>query len=289
MTAAIDIRGLPPRSILFVPASRPELAAKAAAGDADAVCIDLEDGVAEATRPAARGNVAAMARTVANAGRTVMVRVNAGAADMAGDVESLDAAVHALVVAKAAGADHLARAAGLAAGRGLDAALVPMVESVAGIDAFAALGRGDVPGLAAISVGIEDLAHDLEVGGDSRALEHAFYRLLECARRLDVPLLGFPSSIGEFTDLEHYARQVRVGVEMGAAGAFCIHPRQVAVLNRAFSPDDDDIAWAREVVEALEGAEGDGAGAVAVRGRMVDRPVAARARRILERVRQARA
>ncbi len=278
-----DFRERPPRSILFVPGSRPELAAKAAAGDADAVCLDLEDGVAVAAKPAARANLAAMAETLDAAGKPFMVRLNVEPGEYAADIEALPAATAAVVLAKAAGAEYLEAVASALAGRGLGAGMIAMVEDIAGIDAFAALRSGDAGGLAGITLGAEDLAAELMCGADSRAMQHAFYRLLECARRLDVPLLGYPGSIAEFTDLERYRELVDGGREMGAVGAFCIHPRQVAVCNALFSPTADELTWAREVVAALDAAESAGQGAASVRGRMVDRPVALRARHILAR------
>ncbi len=282
MAGPHDFREQPPRSILFVPGSRPELAAKAAAGAADAVCLDLEDGVAAAVKPSARAHLAAMAAQLDAAGMPFMVRLNTAADEYTADIGALPPTAAAVVLAKAAGADHLAAVRAGLAERGLAAGMIAMVEDIAGIDAFAAMRAGDADGLAGLTLGAEDLAAELMCAADSRAMQHAFYRLLESARRLDVPLLGFPGSIAEFSDLERYRRQVDAGRDMGAVGAFCIHPRQVEVCNGIFSPSPDDIAWAEEVVAALDAAAAAGQGAAAVRGRMVDRPVAIRARRILD-------
>ncbi len=283
MAITHDFHERPPRSILFVPGSRPELAAKAAAGDADAVCLDLEDGVAVAAKPTARTNLAAMAEQLDAAGKPFMVRLNVEPGEYAADVEALPETTAAVVLAKAGGEKHLAAVADALGGRGLAAGMIAMVEDIAGIDAFAALRSGGARWLAGITLGAEDLAAELMCGADSRAMQHAFYRLLECARRLDVPLLGYPGSIAEFTDLERYRELVDGGREMCAVGAFCIHPRQVAVCNALFSPTADELTWAREVVAALDAAESAGQGAASVRGRMVDRPVALRARHILAR------
>lgn len=274
----------PPRSILFVPGNRGELAVKAAAGDADAVCIDLEDGVATAARPAARRQLEENAARIRSAGKPVLVRINAEPSAYAEDIEALTPAVDAVVLAKAGGAEQLEWVAGLLAHH--SAGHIPqlaMVEDLAGLDAFAAMGAADADRLCGITLGAEDFAAELQCTADSRALEHVFYRLLECARRFGVPLFGYPGSIAEFTDLERYRALVETGRDMGAAGAFCIHPRQVGVLNDAFRPTRDEVQWAREVIAALEDAERRGQGAVAVRGRMVDRPVALRARRIVAR------
>lgn len=278
------LRDLPPRSILFVPGSRPDLAHKAATGAADAVCIDLEDGVAVDAKADARRGLDDTVAAVESGGKPVLVRLNAGAADYAEDIDALPPGVDAVVLAKAAGARHVMDVAGRldARGRG-DTGILPMVETIAGIDAFAALDASDAGRLVGVTIGAEDLAAELQCDPDGRALEHAFYRLLECARRMQVPLLGYPGSIAGFADLDALRDRVAAGRAMGAAGAFCIHPRQVAVLNEVFMPSDDLVAWAREVVEALDRAAHAGAGAVAVNGRMVDRPVAERARTVLAR------
>ncbi len=278
------LRDLPPRSILFVPGSRPDLAGKAATGAADAVCIDLEDGVAADARADARRGLDGTVAAARTGGKPVLVRLNAGTADYAEDIDALSPGVDAVVLAKAAGASHAADVAGRldARGRG-DTGILPMVEDIAGIDAFAALGARDAARLVGITIGAEDLAAELQCDPDGRAIEHAFYRLLECARRMGVPLLGFPGSIANFADLDAYREQVTAGAAMGAAGAFCIHPRQVAVLNDVFMPSNSQVDWARAVVEALDRAVAGGAGAVAVNGRMVDEAVARRAREILAR------
>lgn len=274
------LREGPPRSILFVPGSRIELAAKAAAL-ADAVCIDLEDAVEPAARPAARRALAEGVAAVRQAGTAVLVRINAEAAEHGLDIDALPGPVDALVVAKAAGAGHLHGIVQRLAAGGLGAVpLVPMIEDLAGLDAFAGLGEADGQSLAGITIGCEDLAADLGCAVQGVAMEHAFYRLAECARRLRVPLLGYPGSIAGFADLDGYRALAEVGAAMGAVGGFCIHPRQVAVLNAVFSPDPAALAKARQVVAAYQAA---GGGAVALDGRMVDRPVVLRAQALLAR------
>ncbi|KAA3629057.1 MAG: CoA ester lyase, partial [Proteobacteria bacterium] len=96
-----DFRLAPPRSILFAPGSRPDLVKKAAAGDADAVCIDLEDGVAAVARDSARGDLRRTVGDVKDAGKPALVRINADPSDYAEDIEALPPAVDAVVLAKA--------------------------------------------------------------------------------------------------------------------------------------------------------------------------------------------
>ncbi len=274
-----------PRSILFVPADRPELAVKAAGGDADAICLDLEDGVAHLSRPVARQQLEACVSLVVDAGKPVLVRINSEQVEIKQDIDALPSGVAALVVAKASGQDQICMIENLLQERTGSAKLplIAMIEDIEGLDAFALLRRRDVTSLGGITIGSEDLAAQFECAPDGRAMEFAFYRLLESARRLQVPLFGFPGSIAEFRDLDRFEKYACLGSGMGAVGAFCIHPHQVAVLNRVFYPDREQVAWAQRVVEALDKATAEGLGAVAVDGRMVDKPVAERARCILLR------
>jgi citrate lyase subunit beta/citryl-CoA lyase len=79
-----------------------------------------------------------------------------------------------------------------------------------------------------------------------------------------------------------FEHTVRAGRAMGFTGSVCIHPRQVPIVNRGFSPSAEELAWAERVVAADEAASRDGLGAVLLDGRMIDRPIVQRARRWLQ-------
>ncbi|GJL83633.1 MAG: CoA ester lyase [marine bacterium B5-7] len=275
---------LPPRSILFVPADRQDMVAKAVTSGADAICLDLEDAVVRERKELARNNLEQSVRLIHNAGLQVLVRINADDADMSRDVDALVDFVNtidALVIAKASGVEQIERLQQGLGDRGAAAAIIAMIEDINGLDSFAAIRPGELHSIAGITIGCEDLADQFECEPDSPAIEFAFYRLLECARRLAVPLYGFPGSIADFRDLDSFATRLGIGAKMGAVGAFCIHPRQVGVVNERFSPSEDEIENARAVIAAVDDAPT--AGAFAVDGRMVDRPVVLRARRVMMR------
>ena len=285
---------LPPRSILFVPADRPALVPKAAAGPAEAVCLDLEDGVAAADRDAARGALGEAAATLARAGKRTLVRVNAELETIGADLAALPDGCDAVVLPKATGLDHvelvgeaLDRRAARSGRAGADGdrpggpVLVALVEGAAAVQAFAhGAARRAHPRLVALCPGTEDLAAELGCAPDAALVGVAFHALALGARRLGVDLLGFPASIAEYRDLERFRAGVRRGREAGAVGAFCIHPAQVPVLNAELAPSAEELDGARRIVAAFEASA---AGAIALDGRMVDRPVYLRARRLLAR------
>ena len=291
---------LSPRSILFVPADRSALVPKAAAGAADAVCLDLEDGVAPPDRDAARGALGEAAAALARAGKRAFVRVNAELETIGADLAALPDGCDAVVLPKATGLDHVelvgealdrrtARSgrmirsgrAGADGDRPGGPGLVALVEGAAAVQAFAhGAARRAHPRLVALCPGTEDLAAELGCAPDAALVEAAFHALALGARRLGVDLLGFPGSIAEYRDLERFRAGVRRGREAGAVGAFCIHPAQVPVLNAELAPSAEELDAARRTVAAFESAT---AGAIALDGRMVDRPVYLRARRLLAR------
>ena len=262
------------RSYLFVPADRPERYAKALASGADAVIVDLEDAVAPAAKDGAR---AALAAWLAGGGNGVAVRINDAASAMFASDLALVArpGVHAVVVPKAERGDDLAavRAAAPAA------ALLPLVETAAGIANARALARAE--GVERLLFGSLDLQLDLGIEGDGDELL-AFRSEVVLASRLAgiaAPVDGVCTAIDDSGALDADTRRAR---KLGFTAKLCIHPRQVAVVHAAFAPSADEIAWAKRVVAAAQASAG---GAVAVAGAMVDRPVLLRAQGVLARAR----
>ncbi len=273
---------------MFAPADRPELAAKAAAGEAVAVCLDLEDGVAPDAKPAARENLAAMAETLAAGGKTVMVRVNAELEMISDDLNHLPAQCCAIILPKTRAPLHV-ELVGEALDRiqnatGIDAAIVSLVECAGGLSAFSASDTLRThPRLAALGLGTEDLAAEMSCAPDAALIQSAFHQLAQIAKRLNVDLLGFPASIAEFRDLERFREGVLLGAESGAVSALCIHPKQAPVINEVLTPAADEIRWAKEVIEGFEKSESGGAGVLVVDGKMVDKPIYLRALKIVQR------
>ena len=265
------------RSFLFVPATRPERYAKALASGADAVIVDLEDAVGPADKEPARQALAAAWPAFAPAERArIVVRVNAaGTAWHAEDLALLRAiGPAAVMVPKAESAASLEP---VAAACGTACALMPLIESVAGLDAADALGAGAQ--VIRLVFGNLDFQADVGMAAGPDEIELAAVRmaLVLSSRRagLAAPVDGVTATTHDSAQLERDAHR---GRRSGFGGKLCIHPSQVAAVNAAFSPSTAEIEWARRVLAAWADA---GGGVTTVGGRMVDAPVLRLAQRTL--------
>jgi citrate lyase subunit beta / citryl-CoA lyase len=259
------------RAWLFVPGHRPERFDKALAAGADRVIVDLEDAVAPADKDRAR---AALAAWLAATRARVAVRLNA--ADTPWFAQDL-----ALVAAPAVAAVVLPKAedpAVLAAlhARRPDAALVPLVESAAGLAAARALAAA--PGVERLAFGHIDFQVDIglqDAHEDELLPFRAELVLASRLARVAPPLDGVTVAID---DAERLAADVQRARRLGFGGKLCIHPKQVAGVRAGFAPTAAEVAWAERVLQAAAAA---GGAAVAVDGRMVDKPVLLRAEAVL--------
>lgn len=265
-----------PRSCLFVPADRPERIAKALHSGADAVIVDLEDAVAPGAKATAREGLAAWLRS--SAAQPVLVRVNGAQTPWFADdlAACAAAAVSGLVVPKAEDAATLARASAALPGR----PLLPLVETAAGFDALRDVAAA--PGVQRLVFGSLDFQVDLGIEDDGDALLFFRSQLVLASRLhgLAAPVDGVTTALDDEGATARDAMRAR---RLGFGAKLCIHPRQVAAVNAAFTPSPEELAWARRVVEAVDASAG---AAVAVDGRMVDAPVLRRAQVLLQRARR---
>ena len=256
-----------PRSILFVPADKPEIAIKAIRSQADAVCLDLEDAVAPSNKPSARGKVADLLEQAATHNKPVWIRINSDMLNAALDISALpnDLAVGVanIVVPKVQGWSQLQwidEALGSRFEANQKPSIVAMYEDVAAINHFL---NSSVPApikLAALALGTEDLSSDLGVKPNPQLLNMVLYDLVKLGRKLDAPVLGFPDSIAIIADKELLEESVTRAQQVGSSGAFCIHPKQLDTVNKGFMPSGEEIAWAEATMtlEAQVAAEGVG-------------------------------
>lgn len=256
---------------LFVPGDRPDRFAKAQDSGADAVVCDLEDGVAPAAKVQARAEV----RGWLAAGGSAWVRVNApGTDDGLGDVEAMRGlpGLQGLMVPKSESAGQLENLAGRAGG----CRVVALVETAAGVLEAANIARS--PAVDRLAFGSIDYAGDIDAieSDDSLLLARSLLVLASRAAGKAGPLDGVTTDLLTMEPVQAAAAYAR---SLGFVGKLCIHPRQVAAVAAGFAPQEREVRWAREVVEAEASA-----GAVAVAGHMVDRPVLERARRILAKL-----
>jgi citrate lyase subunit beta/citryl-CoA lyase len=260
-----------PRSYLFVPGDRPDRFDKALGAGAHAVILDLEDAVTPQRKEQAR---AAIADWLAKTPARVFIRVNPeGTPWHADDCELLESArVAGVMVPKAEEATSMAR---LARHLGDGQELIPLVETVAGHFEAAALAR--VPRVCRLAFGSIDFMADSGIQGDAEELDAVRTNLVLVSRHagLRAPIDGVSLAIDDPAQLE---REVRRSRRIGMGARLCIHPKQVAIVHAGFAPTTEEVAWARRVLDALAGGP---LGAIAVDGKLVDRPVALRAEAIL--------
>ena len=277
------------RSSLFVPATSERFIAKAHLRGADAIKIDLEDAVAPTEKSRARTLVPAVAASVGQAGADVLVRINRPWRMAVADLEaSVGADVNGIVIPKIESADHvvfleeivaeLEAERGLAPGHTCFTLQIETAKGFLNVREIAGASRRNK----AISVGNEDFAHMLGMPETiSEALIGAMQMVQMAAREAGILALGYPGSIANFSDLDAYRADIARARALGFDGGSCIHPAQVAILNEGFAPTAVEIAEAEGIIAAYDAALARGEGAVAYQGKMIDIPIADRARRTL--------
>ncbi|WP_420381181.1 HpcH/HpaI aldolase/citrate lyase family protein [Novosphingobium sp.] len=283
-----------PRSWLFIPADSDRKLAKARDTGAHALILDLEDAVTADRKPAGRAMACDWLRAPATADQPVWVRINATDTpwwrdDLAAIVAAAPAGV---MVPKAGGPDDIAqisaliddleRAHGLAPGQ---IRLLPLVsETARAAITIPDYARAALPRLAGLTWGAEDLGAALgvtrrrTVGG---AWTDAF-RLVRAQTLLTAHALecwAIDTLHADFRDEAGLAQAAAEAAADGFTGMLAIHPAQVAIINRAFAPDDAALAEARAIVAAF--ADNPGVGALQIDGRMIDQPHLRQARALL--------
>ena len=264
------------RSLLFVPMDDAGRAQRAFDRGADAVVLDLEDGLAPEAKDLARAELVELLRSLPEPrGSAALVRVNA--TDTAWGPDDLlalrEVDVDVIVVPKATPETVRPWA-------GLGAPLLAIVETAAGLRSAHATASD--PAVHGLMLGAADLGAELglEPRADGLELLHARSTLVvdSAAAGVRAP---FDAVCLALRDEDALRQETELARSLGLGGKACIHPAQVAVVNDVFSPSPDELDEAREVVSAYEEAVRDGRGALTVKGKMVDLPLVARARATL--------
>ncbi|TYC65062.1 CoA ester lyase [Stappia sp. BW2] len=254
---------------LFVPANRPDRFAKAAATDADAIILDLEDAVPASEKDIARANL-----TTGFTGKPVFVRINtAGTAWHEEDVLALRQSMPtAVILPKAEDPDEIVA---LHASLGGAVPIIALVESARGLANARRLASTD--GVVRLAFGSIDYCADLGCAHLKDVLLPVRSELVLASRLAGIaaPIDGVTAQLDDPAQTLADAAHAR---DLGMTGKLCIHPKQVAEIRRAFAPSQDEIAWARRVLDS-------GDGAANVDGTMVDEPVRIRARTVLSSAR----
>jgi len=258
------------RSLLFVPADRPERYAKALASAADAVVIDLEDAVAAAGKAAAADTLRE-AWPLLDAGR-IALRINAAGTPWHEDNLALCRALQpaAVMWAKAEDPARIGQA-GLPSG-----AVIALIESARGVADVRAIAACEAVGR--LALGHVDLQAELGMrcSEDERELDSTRFEIVLASRLagLTAPIDGVTLDI---QSAERVSRAARRAQAFGFGGKLCIHPAQLAPLHAAWQPDAAQVDWARRAIAAAAASTG---GAIQIDGVMVDAPVLQLARSI---------
>lgn len=280
------------RSKLFVPGVRPELFAKALAGDADALSFDLEDSVPEARKGEARETVSALLQSapLLATAKIVVVRVNAvGTPYLAADLAAVArTGVDLLNLPKVESAQDVLAAVALlekseaANGVARPIGLLANIETPRGLRLAAEIASAH-PRVAGLQLGLADLFQPLGIDRRDPVNVHATLYAMRMAAA-EAGVFAWDAAFADIGDADGFRAEAGMARRLGYVGKSCIHPSQVALANQAFQPDAEEIAEARRIVAAAREAGAAGRGAFLVDGRMVDLPFLKRAEAILASV-----
>jgi citrate lyase subunit beta/citryl-CoA lyase len=280
------------RSSLILPVNIPRFVEKAYTRGADAIVLDLEDSVPSQEKARARQLVPGSLALAGRGGAEVLVRVNNDPALLADDIEAaVRPGLDGLAIPKAESAEQireiaarlerLERARGLAPGH---VSLSLAIETPRGFLAAEQIARAS-DRIATMSIGVEDYCLELgvEPSADGLELLYPVAALVTICKAVGVQPTGLVGSIAGFRDLAVFEQAAQRARQLGCEGAGCIHPDQVTVLNRVFTPDAAVVERARRVVEAFEDGVRRGTASVNLDGAMVDVPVYRRAQVVMAR------
>lgn len=267
------------RSMLFVPVTKPKFFVSAPKSGADGIILDLEDSVPIHEKEKGRQAIKEAISSVGVGEADVLVRINNDDDNL---LKDLDACVWP----------------------GLEGIMIPKVETAADVtlvdnvvsqlekerdlelesiylDVDFETARGIVnaqdiipasPRVLSVGFGTGDYCRDVDIvpSPDGRELLYAFSRLITLAKASGVQAKGILGTIVDVRDVasfEHMAIQAR---NLGSSGSPCIHPKQVEILNRVFSPSRERIEWAENVIKTFEKGSREGIGAFVLDGKMID-------------------
>ncbi len=287
----------PNRCQLFGPASNSKLFAKMAASAADVINIDLEDSVAPSDKDMARANAIEAINSIDWGKKTLSVRINGldtpyWYRDVVDLLEQAGERLDQIMIPKVGCAediyavDALVTAIEAAKGRKKRIAFEVIIESAAGIAHVEAIAAAS-PRLEAMSLGAADFAASMGmqttgIGGT----QENYYMLHEGQKHWSDPwhwaqaaivaacrthgVLPVDGPFGDFSDDEGYIAQAKRSATLGMVGKWAIHPKQIALANEVFTPSDEAVNEAREILAAMEQAKANGEGATVYKGRLVD-------------------
>lgn len=262
----------PRRSLIFTDGMKPEMFAKALESGADMVCVDLEDAIAPEHKDQARDHTLPLfAASQASGSVERMVRINGlrtaeGLADVLAIIAS-PTPPPSLMLPKIKSPDEIRLLDELLDGSHSAIRFYVIIETNRGLEACFEIARSS-PRVAGLVFGAFDMAADLRVEPSWEALLYARSRLVHAAAGQGLDLMDVP-----FLDLEDDAgleTAAASAAALGMTGKAAVHPKQIAVINRHFTPSAEAIARARRTIAEFEAGDG---GLVVVDGKLIEKPV----------------
>ena len=276
------------RSLLFVPANRPQLFEKALAGLADMVCIELEDGVGPDQKDQARAHMRRFFTgpgSRAEPGRELVLRINHPATDDGkADIEavlSLPGLDAGLMIPKVSSAEELQEIDTSLRAGGFDGPVFILIETAVGLErSFEILRASDR--LQMVLFGGVDLATELRCTPGWEPLLYARQRLVHAAASVGIDVMDMPYLA--VRDEDGLYQEAVSAAHLGFTGKAAIHPAQLAAIHKAFTPAEEQIRYAEQVVAAYQRSQ---TGVCVLDGRLVEKPVVDRMQRVLALARAA--
>lgn len=276
----------PRRSRLYVPGNNPRLLAGIEIHGADCVLLDLEDSVPVTEKASARVLVKHLLGSVSFP-QDVWVRING--LDVGGEEDVREVLLgrpHGVCLPKAESASDVTRLSALLADReialGIEPGftkIMPIIETAKGVLRCEEIALAD-PRIVMVAFGAEDYTRDVGAVRSNPSL--LFARSMIVAAAAAAGIQASDTVFADLSDDEGLAKETTLARELGFDGKGAINPRQLEPIHRAFSPTEAELADAQRVVDAAHEAERTGSGAVALDGKMIDRPVLERAKRALK-------
>jgi (S)-citramalyl-CoA lyase len=270
----------PRRSFIFTPGLKPEMFPKALASGADIVCVELEDGIAPRDKDAAR--VCALAlfeEPQTDDGVERIVRLNclreaAGLADVQA-VLATDTPPPALMLPKVRTPDEVQWLDALLTERGHATRLHVIIETNAGLEAVHDIARASAR-IDALFFGGIDMAAELRCRNAWEPLLYARSRVVHAAASEGIDAIDVPWL--DLDDPDGMEREAELARDLGFSGKGAIHPKQIASINRVFTPDDAAVARARRIIDTFREAD---TGLVVIDGKLIEKPVLREMHRVL--------
>ena len=280
------------RSLIFVPGNRANMLERALNFEADIIMVDLEDSVPPGEKVAARDVAAEWIPRLRQAGQRVMVRANSLDTGLTRDelTAVISPHLYGVSVGKTESAGDLREIEGIISpleiGANLEAGhvnLIPWIESAKAIVNVSEMATALIRTVA-IAFGAEDYTNDMGIQrtDDGEEVHHPRSAVAIAARAAGIASLDSPYVA--FRNPEGLKKDAGAARQMGYTGKFAIHPAQVGTINEVFSPQPEDVAYARRVMEAWREAEANGRGSLSLDDKMVDVPVVKRAQNLLAMV-----